>query len=306
MKQVVLLPVFIFTLTPIFSATYSNLRLCQHHFLNEIDPQSTGKEVWSKNVWSTIGADQLINSVVFLPLNEHIAGYNYPEEQMDLGLFETGKSEISWNLWTILKYYLLKGDLTFYAPWNPVWIDTRDNGFLIYPTTSVNYGSSPNGTYFSDPLFATAVKDFGYLGEYDYSSPLEPIMSINYPDEDSITNGNVQYYPRYFAWYRDKDILRYRLREKWIINSNGEVQDKIIEAIAPVVNRLDYVTGEIIGQKELFWIDFSELKPFLDGYYVLLDRYRTERVISYGDYFEGREYYASVEKSEEVPIKKEE
>ncbi len=307
MKKIIAFACIVFTLTSAFSGSQSNPGLCQYRWSADGGGQNAGKEIWSKNVWSTIDPGQLINSPVFKPVNENVTGLINGEDEMDLSLFESEKSSINWNLWTILKYHLLKGNLTFYSPRNPEWYATADNGYLQYPTTSENYGSSSGGTYFSDFKYAQFIRDAEYFGLYDYSSSLDALPSIEFPGEDSLaSNGDVMYYPKEFLWYNDDNIIRYRLRERWLINNKGEVLDKIPESIAPLVNQIDFNTGEIIGQKELFWVDFDELKPLLAGYFVLLDRYRTERVISYADYFEGREYYASVEKTEEVQIKKEE
>ena len=98
MKRLILLHALILNLSLVFAATNLNHWQCQNQWLADIGEQKSGKELWSKNVWSTIDTDQLINSPVFQPLNEFISGYNNIEDKMELSLFETEKSKIKCSI----------------------------------------------------------------------------------------------------------------------------------------------------------------------------------------------------------------
>ena len=129
------------------------------------------------------------------------------------------------------------------------------------------------------------------------------MMSYEYPGEDSVDyDGNTVYYPFPFNWYQDKNIIKFKIKESWEINKNGEVMNKVITSIAPIVYQIDE-EGNIYGERELFWIDFKELKPILKSYYLLLGRYKRERVISYLQFFNQREFYGSVSKEDKFQIK---
>ena len=106
----------------------------------------------------------------------------------------------------------------------------------------------------------------------------------------------------YTSQIKAVDIVKYKIKESWQINKNGEVMDKTITSIAPIVYHKDF-GGNIIGERELLWVDFKELKPILKSYYLLLDRYKRERVISYLEFFNQREFYGSVIKEAEFQIK---
>jgi hypothetical protein len=261
------------------------------------------KKKWSKNVWTKIELNQKINSPIFLPFNENLPGFDYGNQVFDDSMYYRDNSAINWNLWTIISRAVMNTDLILYSPYNPEWYATKDNGFLNYPILPNVYGRSEKGNFFNDDKFYRTCIDYDFLGRELFDANPEPIISVEYPGEDSIdNNGDFVYYPFDIYFYQDKDIESYMLREKWILNINGEVVDKEILAIAPIVNNKDSY-GNVVGEKELFWVDFKVLIEKIKPYYILLDRYKQERVISYFDFFNDREFYSEIIEEKIVQVK---
>lgn len=269
------------------------------------------KKNWSKDVWSIIEFDQKINTPIFYPHNDKMPGYDYGKQDIKSELFETQKESIHWNLWTIIMCNFFKGDLNFHAPFDPEWQNNRDDGFLIYPISPLDLDLSAEATFETDQAYREVIQYMGLIGQI-YNDPYAvPLLSWLYPDEDSvILNEKTGYYesvypPSDFIWYEDKDIVSYRIKEKWILDENGNVLDKKIKAIAPTIIQKDN-SGNALGKRELFWIDYKQLAPILAPYFVKLDRYKKDRIISLYEFFNSREFYASEVATEEVHMQKSE
>jgi hypothetical protein len=266
------------------------------------------KKNWSKDVWSVIELDQKINTAIFLPYNKKRPGFDYGSQEIKSELFETQKAAIKWNLWTILMRNFFKGDLTLYSPYDPNWQNNHDGGFLIYPITPDKFGSSPDGTFETDPVFKDKIESFGFLGHIYYDPFAMPLQSWEYPGEDSVIVNDrtgfleAVYPPSEFLWVEDSDILAYKIKEKWILDENGNVLDKMITSIAPIVMEKDD-NGNEMGKKELFWIDFNELTEMLEPYFIKLDRYKKDQIISLHDFFDTREFYASEIANDSIWVK---
>lgn len=118
------------------------------------------------------------------------------------------------------------------------------------------------------------------------------------PGEDSLIQDpstgywEAVYPPSDLSWFEDSDIIAYKIKEKWILDKNGDVRDKKISAIAPIIKMYDS-NGNDIGERELFWIDYGALEELLKPYYIKLDRYKKDQIISLYDFFDKREFYAS-------------
>jgi len=270
----------------------------------------TKKMRWTKNVWSTINKSDTSNKELFLPVNENIGfdnasylGYDSGNNKVRLELIEEQKEAIQFNIWNILNYHFLKGELTIHTPYDPQWQATRDNGFLLFPITAEKYGNSKEGNFSTDLKFQKFIIDSEVICVTDYSTEAVAISSILYPDEDSIdNNGMTLYYPREIFWYVDKDIILLKLKESWTIDETGTILNKAIDAICPVVNQRDQ-NGNVIGEKELFWIDYNELTPILENYYILKGN-GSKKVFSYKEYFSERKFNATVIKEDSIHVKK--
>ena len=266
------------------------------------------KRNWSKDVWSIIELDQKINSPIFSPNNEKRPGYDYMNFRVKPELFELHKASIKWNLWTIIMHNFFKGELTFYSPFDPEWANNRDDGFLIYPILPSKFGSSPDGTFETDPVFKDNIEAFGFLGHVYVDPYAMPLQSWLYPGEDSIIINEktgfyeVVYPPDDFFWYHDSDILAYKIKEKWILDDNGNVLDKKIVAVAPIIMRKDD-NGNEVGKTELFWIDYTALADMLKPYFVKVDRYKKDQILSLHEFFDTREFYASEVANDSIWVK---
>ncbi len=182
------------------------------------------------------------------------------------------------NLWTILHPHIMNGSVTVYSGFNPKDPYMKDHGRLHYPITPKD---SDEQSFFSDSIYKESLSN--YLGQF---GPRPDVPFSNMYGQDSVgTDGNKVYPPRGYYWYTDKDITRYYLREAVLLKKNGEVKKRIIESIAPVkdMSRRD----KNPDYKELFWLDFDELKPILDTTYYLDHDGNVE---SYLDYFEKRKF----------------
>ncbi|MCH2235927.1 MAG: hypothetical protein MK078_16925, partial [Crocinitomicaceae bacterium] len=143
---------------------------------------------------------------------------------------------------------------------------------------------------------------FGTYGPESYF-PL-----VNIYGEDSVAkteDGWVTIYPpRDVFWYADFDIIKYRILEDVVINKSEKEKKRVIKAIAPVVYDRDYQTGDIVGDKVLFWMNFEDLKPILaENFYI--DQ-TSGKVTSYLDYFSKRMFKAIVTKEENFKVSKRE
>ena len=80
-------------------------------------------------------------------------------------------------------------------------------------------------------------------------------------------------------------------------------RDKIITAIAPIIIHRDN-NGNVIGERELFWLEYTALVELLTPYYIQLNRYKKEEIITLGDFFDRREFYASEVSRDSIQVKK--
>ncbi|PZE18058.1 hypothetical protein DNU06_05425 [Putridiphycobacter roseus] len=266
---------------------------------------SEDSKKFTKHVWSSIAVDQGINHPLFYPYNENIPGLDKKTKNLNPVLFDQQQTAINWNLWNIMVCHIVQGDLTLYSAVNPVDTDEKDYGFLKYPITKekyINEGEASNDWSYLDWL-----KHY-YLATEFIDPFAMPLKSMVYPDEDSLiideTDGfAMAVYPQSeFKWFQDKDIIKYKIREIWTYDKNGKVVDKKMEAIAPVIGNKDQ-NGNIMGERILFWIDFKELSPHLTTSFILINRYKKEKIISLLEFFQQREFYASLLEDKKALLK---
>ncbi len=183
------------------------------------------------------------------------------------------------NLWTLLHPQIIQGKLTIYSPYDPGSFTVFDNGELRYPIK----GNGPNDNF----LNASVMRDqlCYYLGRFG-PQPSFPIVNMN--GEDSVLtfpDGSISfvYPPRDYLWYQDKEIVKYKVRIRVIVNEQGKETKRTIQSIAPVVAEQE--NGEINNGRELFWLDYNEVKPLLKtGYF--FDK--QGKPVTYLKYIEGQ------------------
>ena len=166
------------------------------------------------------------------------------------------------NLWTILHPKIINSTLTLYRPYDPRSIRLKDDGELRYPIKGIEQNDKfLNSQELRDEL-GYYLGNFGPLSDY-------PLVTVY--GEDSIRtlpDGVQQYvYPaRDYNWFTDKEIVKYKVRINILFNQNGEEKKRVIKAIAPVIFKIE--EGQIKGERELFWLDYNEIKHFLkEGYF---------------------------------------
>lgn len=185
------------------------------------------------------------------------------------------------NLFTILHPMIMDGSLQLYSPFDPSFgMGTKDDGELRYPLNGKVEGE----------MFVTseAFRETGcyYLGRF---GPQADIPLVNeYGEEiikvDSITGEfSYVYPPRDYIWHKDEDIIKYKIRVSVLYNKNGIEKKRIIKSIVPIVYLIDGMTGEITGEKELFWLDFEEITPHLKKAYYFDE---TGKPVSYLKYIQ--------------------
>ncbi len=183
------------------------------------------------------------------------------------------------NLWTILHPKIIDGRIKSYYPYNPelFGFGPFDEGELRFPVMD----QDENETFLTSE---SVRKELCYL-----LGMFGPMSDVPLVDEwgDYITldlpDGTQSYkYPSPdYHWYEDSDITKYKLRVSVLYNKKGKEKKRIVQAICPVVNRVNE-SGEVNGEKELVWLNFEELEPTLkETYYFDKDN----KSKSYLDYF---------------------
>lgn len=171
------------------------------------------------------------------------------------------------NLYTIIHPKIIDGSLQLYSPYDPIsfGMGTKDEGELRFPVK----GKNGSETFLTSEELRNEL--CYYIGNYGAMPDIplvdeygEPVTKL-----DSVSGILMYVYPpRDYMWYEDNDIIKYKLRVSISYNSKGIEKKRTIKAIAPVVNEIDEMTGEIMGERELFWLNYDELTPTLkEAYY---------------------------------------
>lgn len=183
------------------------------------------------------------------------------------------------NLWTILHPMIIDGTIHSYYPYNPLTfgLGNWDGWELRYPVM----GQDENGTFWTSEK--TRENLCYLLGRFGPQSDIPLVTQYGEDSTRVLPDGSQVYsYPAPdFYWYKDKDIVKYRLRVSILLNKNGKEKKRIIKSIAPVVNQIAE-TGEISGERELVWLDFEELEPSLKKAYYFDENWKS---VSYLNYF---------------------
>ncbi len=258
-------------------------KVIPYEFVREADV------TWSKRVWRVIDLREKFNHPLYYPLDEL-------EQPQDEIIWK--KNPTRWSLWTILRHHVITGDITVYSPFSTEWAAWKDGDLFKYPLTPATVGMGPTGTFQTDSVFRNYLKE-GFLGQTDYSKQLEAIKSVEYPDEDSMVNSEVQYYPRDFTWYTSKDIVQYKVKEDWFFDKERSVQDVRVLGICPVAYDIDNTTGAIKGFKELFWVYFPECRYVFQNFFVQSAHNDAQRM-SFDDLFWKRMYQSYIIKESNI------
>ncbi len=173
----------------------------------------------------------------------------------------TGRKE---NLYTLLHPKVIDGSLTLYSPYDPAMLGLggMDDGELRYPVK----GNTPADNFYTSQELRDVM--CYYLGQFGPQSDLPLIDEFGEPIVILLSDGTYgySYPPSDYTWYKDSDIIKYKIRVRVIVNKKGIEKKRIIESICPVT--YDNHDGLIIGERELFWLDYNEIVPLLEeGYF---------------------------------------
>lgn len=169
------------------------------------------------------------------------------------------------NLYTLIHPQIINGTIQIYSPYDPMsfGLGVMDDGELRFPLNK-NHGTN---TFISSDSVRNNYAY--YLGMFGPQSDIPMIDEYGEPMifTDSISGYDMYMYPpRDYIWYEDVDIIKYRIRAKISYNKKGIEKKRTIESIAPIVYSRE--EGQIVGEQELFWVNYAEIKPLLKtGYY---------------------------------------
>jgi hypothetical protein len=190
------------------------------------------------------------------------------------------------NLWTILHPMILEGSIPSFYPKDPEngGFGPSDDGELRYPILKMNE-TFVNSEQIRENMCYV-------LGQF---GPPSVYPLVNMFGEDSLiigTDGSLYfvYPPRDFYWFTDKSILKYKLRVSVIYNQKGKELKRIIKSISPVVNVVDE-NGELLGEKDLIWLNFNDIKLYLQDAYFFNAK---SKPVSYLNYIEEKVKWTTI------------
>jgi len=253
--------------------------------ISAISPlKESSSKAFEKIVFMELTVDQ--DSVLFKPYskawNEHwkrssdltVSG----SDVMNYEKYNKSFADRTDNLWTILHPLVIEGKVQVYYPYasDSYGMGVWDDGEMRYPVMN----EERSETF----LTSEAVREqlcwvMGMLG------PISDVPLVDeYGDNIIVTNPDgtqsfVYANPDYY-WYDDQQIVKYKLRIRIEVNKKGKEKKRVIEAFCPVVNRLNEM-GEVVGENDVLWFDFAELKPTLKASYFLNSEWKP---ISYQEY----------------------
>lgn len=251
---------------------------------NTIKPNQSSR-LFEKIVFVEVSVDE--DSAVFKPLSKawglhwRISSdltYN-GSALMNSDKYKLSFNERTENLWTVLHPMIIDGSLHSYYPYDPALygLGSWDGYELNYPVV----GEDERGSFLTSE--STRENLCFLLGRFGPQSDM-PLSTLQ--GEDSVLvladGSEVFVYPAPdFLWYTDKDIVKYKLRVSVLLNKNGKEKKRVIQSIAPIINRLSE-TGEVEGEQPLVWLDFEELEPVLKKAYYFDEDLKS---VSYLNYF---------------------
>jgi gliding motility associated protien GldN len=178
-----------------------------------------------------------------------------------------------------------------------VWreIDTREQPNLVFRYSG---NEQAGGGYFIEVLIR-AIKDNQVLpyasADDSFKAPIQPedVMRMVYAGNDSVQvfdlknkrKGRLVITPKAF----DPDaVTKYRLKENWSVDWNtGNVVVQIV-GIAPMIEKRDTGTDEVLGQVPWFWLSYADIRSVLSGYEVYQEADSSR--LTWDDFFEKRHF----------------
>lgn len=192
------------------------------------------------------------------------------------------------NLYTILHPLIIEGTIKSYWPYNPenygfgIW----DEGEMRFPVK----GQDENETFLTSETVREELCNL--LGRLvrQYDTPMVDEYGENIVITYEDGSQSFQYEPPDFYWYKDTEIVKYRLRVSVLLNKNGKEKKRVIQSISPLINLISE-SGDIYGEQELIWLNFEELQPFLKKAYYFDDNLKS---VSYFDHIQRKVEMTSI------------
>ena len=92
------------------------------------------------------------------------------------------------------------------------------------------------------------------------------------------------------------EVLSYYVREKWMFDQRNSGVTCEIEALCPVLHRVDDFGGEPI-RYPMFWIKYSDLRPYMAQQYILTSSENNVRNYTIDDFFRLRMFEGEIYKT---------
>jgi gliding motility associated protien GldN len=156
---------------------------------------------------------------------------------------------------------------------------------IMYDACTKGYGSAPITAYRSDSL--TAVITVEEILAKGGSEESVQMANPNDPESEILIDTVIRNVFRY------TEIKRFLLMEDWIFDKQTSQFFIRIIAIAPLFDLV--VEGQNLGENELFWVKWSDLRPLLVNQEVF-NRQNDAMRFSYDDFFEQRVFSSYITK----------
>ena len=263
-------------------AHYSFLILLAVFFITSstITPHES-KRLFEKVVFVELNSHD--DSVLFTPLSKAWGEFWQISSDVDINgteLMNYDKYTFSFkdrkdNLWTILHPMIINGTVQSYFPYDPesFGLGHSDDGELRYPV------ADENETFLS----SKAVREnlCNLLGQFGPASDVPLVDEWGDPIIVDLEDGTQSFkYPSPdFYWFKDKNITKYKLRISVLLNKKGKEKKRVIKSICPIVEQMSE-TGKT-HTRELIWLDFEELKPFLKSAYYVDSDWKPQSYLNY-------------------------
>ena len=92
------------------------------------------------------------------------------------------------------------------------------------------------------------------------------------------------------------DILSYFIKEVWYFDQRTSTYGSVITAICPVYHRSEDFSSERV-KLPMFWIDYKDLAPYLNGAMVMASNFNNVANRSMDDFFVTRQYAGEIYKT---------
>lgn len=155
---------------------------------------------------------------------------------------------------------------------------------IMYESATTGYGGAPITAYRNDSLlsFYTAEELLTRGGE-EKTEQYAP--DPDYPDFLIDTTIYLEFKPR--------TIIRYKIMEDWVFDKQRSTFYPRIIAIAPMYVKT--IQGQVIGEEELFWAKWEDIKKVLVNQEIF-NRHNDASRFTYLDWFELRMFTSYVSK----------